>query len=66
MKDSGQEYRVIVKASWIMLAKEDKDNLMSMLIDEKKEFAPAGIDETNGTVYSDHNTIMCDFNWSRG
>ena len=48
---------------YVIVWKENQENLLSMLIDEKKEFAPAGIDENNETVFSDHNTIICDFNW---
>ena len=48
---------------YVLVAKEDQDNFISMLVDECKEYAPAGINEMNETVYSDHNTIICDFNW---
>ena len=56
----GEERSVL---DYILVSEEDTDNVVSMLIDEEKKFAPGGINELNETVYSDHNIIMCNINW---
>ena len=48
---------------YMLVWKGDQENLISMLIDEEKEYASAGIDDNNNVVYSDHNTIIGEFNW---
>ena len=43
---------------------EDSINtLESMLIDEKREFSPIGYDQKGNPVLSDHNMLVCNFNW---
>ena len=48
---------------YVLMKKEDEEALLSMLIDEDKVFAPGGINEEKEAVYSDHNTVICEFDW---
>ena len=48
---------------YVLMKKEDEKALLSMLIDEDKVFAPGGINEEKEAVYSDHNTVICEFDW---
>ena len=48
---------------YVLVKKEDEGALCKMIIDEDKEWAPGGINEEKETVFSDHNTVMCEFNW---
>ena len=48
---------------YVLVKEQDEGALSSMVIDEEKNFAPSGINEEKETVYSDHNVILCEFNW---
>ena len=48
---------------YVIVDEESNPALCSMNIDEKREFSPIGYDKQGNPVQSDHNVIVCNFNW---
>ena len=48
---------------YVLISEDDEKSLMKMVIDEGKKYAPIGLNVECEEVYSDHNTIVCEFDW---
>ena len=48
---------------YVIVDEESNSALEKMSIDEEREHSPIGFNHEGNPVQSDHNVIICDFNW---